>query len=87
MPYWLYCLVFKILKPCGLHPKLYLQQHTPVSFEKLPMELVLVSGSHLVMGPAVEVPILGRFSWLSLYFGLAAEIGVDFCRINTRLHR
>jgi hypothetical protein len=51
------------------------------------MELVIVSGSHLVMGPEVEVPILGRFSWLSLYFGLAAKIGVDFCRINTLLHR
>jgi hypothetical protein len=47
------------------------------------MELVLVSGSLLVMGLTTEVPILGQFSSLPPYFELVVEIDVDFCSTDT----
>jgi hypothetical protein len=46
------------------------------------MELVIISKSHLVMGPTMEVPILEQFSLPPQYFGLV-EIDVDFCITHT----
>jgi hypothetical protein len=47
------------------------------------MELVLVSRSHLVMGPTMEAPILGQFSLPPQCFLRVVEIDVDFCITDT----